>query len=266
MRSVKGAEVEQLPDKAIRRLSHVYYYEERIKANPNWQFAGIYSDTGSGTTVKGRKRFNALLSACRRGKVDMILIKSAQRFVRNTLDALKTIRMLRRWKVDIYFETEDIHTLYEDSEFMLAVICAQAQDESESKSADIKWGIQKSFTDPGSKYYQRKCYGYMHDKRGQLTIDEKEAEVVRLIFRMSREGASLSQIARTLQEQGIPSPRGKTVWSRETLRKILCNEKYFGKVVLQKTFVANCLDHKQIKNTGQRDQYEIVGNHASIIS
>lgn len=129
------------------------YYEERIKANPNWQFAGIYSDTGSGTTVKGRKRFNALLSACRRGKVDMILIKSAQRFARNTLDALKTIRILRRWKVDIYFETEDIHTLYEDSEFVLAVICAQAQNESESKSADIKWGIQKSFTDPGSKYY-----------------------------------------------------------------------------------------------------------------
>jgi len=62
-----------------------------------------------------------------------------------------------------------------------------------------------------------------------LIIDEKEAEVVRLIFRMSRERASLSQIARTLQEQGIPSPRGKTVWSREALRKILCNEKYFGK-------------------------------------
>lgn len=75
------------------------YYEERIKANPNWQFAGIYSDVGSETTMKRRKRFNALLSACRR------------RFAQNTLDALETIRMLYRWKVDIYFEIEDIHTL-----------------------------------------------------------------------------------------------------------------------------------------------------------
>ena len=117
-------------------------YEEKIRANPNWQFAGIYSDVGSGTTVKGRKRFNDLISASRRGKIDMVLIKSASRFARNTVDALKIIRMLRRWKVDIYFETDDIHTLDEDSEFMLTLICARAQDESESKSADIKWGIR----------------------------------------------------------------------------------------------------------------------------
>lgn len=242
------------------------YYEEQVKSNSDWQFAGIYSDVGSGTTMKGRKRLNALISACRRGRVDMVLIKSASRFARNTVDALKTIRMLRRWNVDIYFEAEDIHSLHETSEFLLTVICAQAQDESESKRADIKWGLQKSFSDPDSKYYQRKCYGYRHDENGKLVIDEKEAEVVRLIFRMSREGASLSQIAGVLQEQGIPSPRGKAVWSRESLRKILNNEKYLGAVVLQKTFVSDCLSHKQIKNDGQQDKYEIIGNHEPIIT
>lgn len=242
------------------------YYEEQVKSNSDWQFAGIYSDVGSGTTMKGRKRLNALISACRRGRVDMVLIKSASRFARNTVDALKTIRMLRRWNVDIYFEAEDIHSLHETSEFLLTVICAQAQDESESKRADIKWGLQKSFSDPDSKYYQRKCYGYRHDENGKLVIDEKEAEVVRLIFRMSREGASLSQIAGVLQEQGIPSPRGKVVWSRESLRKILNNEKYLGAVVLQKTFVSDCLSHKQIKNDGQQDKYEIIGNHEPIIT
>ena len=242
------------------------YYEERIKANPNWQFAGIYSDIGSGTTIKGRKRLNALISACRRGKVDMVLIKSAHRFARNTVDALETIRMLRRWKVDIYFEADDIHTLYENSEFMLTLICARAQDESESKSADIKWGIQKSFADPDSRYYQRVCYGYKHDETGRLIIDEEKAEIIRMIFQLSGEGASLSQIAQKLQERGTPSPRGKAVWSKETLRKILHNEKYRGSVVLQKTFVANFLNHKQIKNTGQKDRYEIVTNHEAIIS
>lgn len=82
---------------------------------------------------------------------------------------------------------------------------------------------------------------------------------------MSKKGASLSQISKALQEQGIPSPRGKAVWSRESLRKILNNEKYFGTVVLQKTFVVNCLDHKQIKNNGQQDKYKIDGNHEAII-
>ena len=84
------------------------YYEERIKSNSDWQFAGIYSDVGSGTTMKGRKRLNALISACRRGRVDMVLIKSASRFSRNTVDALKTICMLRRWNVDIYFEGHNL--------------------------------------------------------------------------------------------------------------------------------------------------------------
>ena len=89
----------------------------------------------------------------------MVLIKSASRFARNTVDALKTIRMLHRWNVDI-------HSVYEDSEFLLTLICAQAQDESESKSADIKWGLQKNFADPDSKYYQRKCYGDTTMRRG----------------------------------------------------------------------------------------------------
>lgn len=241
------------------------YYEDKIRANPNWQFAGVYSDVGSGTAVKGRKRLNALISACRRGKIDMVLIKSASRFARNTVDALKIIRMLRRWKVDIYFEADDIHTLDEDSESILTLICARAQDESESKSADIKWGIRKSFANPDSKYYQRKCYGYKHNKDGKLVVNEEEAEAVRMIFHMADEGASLSQIAHELQEQGVLSPHGKAIWSRETLRKILHNEKYWGDVVLQKTFVANCLEHKQIKNIAQQDQYKIIGNHDAII-
>lgn len=58
----------------------------------------------------------------------MVLIKSAHRFARNTVDALETIRMLRRWKVDIYFEADDIHTLYESSEFMLTLIPATIKE------------------------------------------------------------------------------------------------------------------------------------------
>ena len=127
------------------------YYEDHIKQNPNWVFAGVYSDIGSGTQIKGRSRFKALLSACKRGQIDMILTKSAHRFARNTVDALKTIRMLRRRNIDIYFEQEDIHSLYESSEFILTLICARAQEESFSKSEDIKSGLRKSFSNPDSK-------------------------------------------------------------------------------------------------------------------
>ena len=241
------------------------YYEDHIKQNPSWVFAGVYSDIGSGTRIKGRNRFKALLSACKRGKIDMILTKSAHRFARNTVDALKTIRMLRRWNIDIYFEQEDIHSLYESSEFILTLICARAQEESFSKSEDIKWGLRKSFKNPDSKYYHRICYGYTHDQNGKLVIDEEQAEIVRLIYKLAASGASLARISAYLEDMDIPSPRGKSVWSKETLRKILSNEKYMGRVKLQKTFVENYLEHKQIKNRGQLDMFQASCHHEPII-
>ena len=214
--------------KAAEQLSSLamqeQYYEKHIKQNPDWIFAGVYSDVGSGTRIKGRSRFKALLSACRRGKVDMILTKSAHRFARNTVDALKTIRMLRRRNVDIHFERENIHSLYESSEFMLMLICALAQDESYYKSEDIKWGLRKSFQNPNSKYYQRVCYGYTHGQEGKLIIHEEQAEIVRLIYEMSASGDSLARISAYLEEMGIQPPRGKTVRTRETLRIFLNNE------------------------------------------
>ncbi len=253
------------PDQLYSLASQERYYEDMIKNHSYWSFVGVYSDIGSGTRLKNRSGFRSMLSACRRGKIDMILVKSAQRFARNTTDGLKVIRMLRNKNINIYFEQENIHSLFENSEFLLTVMCARAQAESHSKSEDIKWGIRKAFTNPDSKYYQRKCYGYKHDEKGNLIINEHEANIVRLIYQMSGEGASLAQISSELFRQGIPSPRGCAVWSRETLRQIMCNEKYTGNVTLQKTFVENFLTHKQVKNTGQLEQYQVSGNHEPII-
>jgi len=242
------------------------YYEDHIKQNPIREFAGVYSDIGSGTRIKGRGRFKALLLACKHGKVDMILTKSAHRFARNTVDSLKTNRMLKRWNIGIYFEQEDIHSLYEHSEFILTLICARAQEESFSKSEDIKWGLRKSFSNPDSKYYQRICYGYTHDQYGKLVIDEKQAEIVRLIYDMDASGASLARISAQLEDMGVLSPKGKKVWRKETLRKILRNEKYTGSVVLQKTFIENFQKRKQIKNNGQIDTFQSINNHEPIIT
>ena len=69
-----------------------------------------------------------------------------------------------------------------------------------------------------------------------------------------------------MEDMGVSSPRGKKVWSKETLRKILCNEKYTGGVILQKTFVENCLEHRQIKNKGQMDMYHMLNNHEAIVN
>lgn len=70
-----------------------------------------------------------------------------------------------------------------------------AQDESYSKSENIKCGLRKSFQNLDSKYYQRVCYGYTHDQGGKLVIHEEQAEIVRLIYEMSAAGDSLAKIS-----------------------------------------------------------------------
>ena len=82
---------------------------------------------------------------------------------------------------------------------------------------------------------------------------------------MAALGVSLAKISAHLEGMGIPSPRGKSVWSKETLWKILLNEKYKGCVTLQKTLDENYLEHRQIKNIGQLDMFYMDYNHAAII-
>ncbi|MFR6394186.1 MAG: recombinase family protein [Oscillospiraceae bacterium] len=98
--------------------NQVNYYTERIRREAGWKLAGIYADKGiTGTSMKKRDEFNKLIRQCRRGKVDMIIVKSISRFARNTLDCIKITRMLREIKVDVYFEEQNLHSIDPASEF-----------------------------------------------------------------------------------------------------------------------------------------------------
>lgn len=124
---------------------------------------------------------------------------------------------------------------------------------------EIKTGIRKGFQNGTSRLAQRKCYGYIVSASGDLIINEQEAEVVKWIFSQYTEGKSLGGIAKELEQQGIASPAGKPIWSREALRKLLENEKYTGNVMLQKT-----ADGK--KNYGYEARYLYHDTHEAIIS
>lgn len=83
----------------------VDYYTHLIQENPNWEFAGIYTDEGiTGTSTKRREQFNRLMDDCRAGLIDRVLVKSASRFARNTADALSSVRELKSLGVTVAFE------------------------------------------------------------------------------------------------------------------------------------------------------------------
>jgi hypothetical protein len=131
------------------------------------------------------------------------------------------------------------------------------------KSESIRAGLRKGFHDGTSKMAQRKCYGYDTGPDGDLVINPDEAVVVRWIFERYLNGDSLGKIAIGLEEQGIPSPTGKPKWNREALNKLLSNEKYTGRVLLQKTISAG---GSQVKNDGFMERYLYSDSHKAIVS
>ena len=131
------------------------------------------------------------------------------------------------------------------------------------KSESIKAGLRKGFQDGSSKMAQRRCYGYSTAPDGRLVIDSAEAETVCWIFQRYLEGDSLGKIAAGLESQGILSPTGRPKWNREAIDKLLSNEKYTGRVLLQKMISTGT---SRIENDGLMDRYLYTGSHEAIIS
>ena len=245
--------------------TQIKYYRKHIKENPEWLYAGVYSDTKTGRNTE-RPGLQKLLKKCDLGKVDIIIMKSLSRFTRNTLDALTMIRHLKKIGVDVYFENENIHTLDERGEMVISVYAALSQNESFNISENVKWGIEHSVQNTDSKFYNRPCYGYRRSSDGKdLIIVESEAEVVRMIYAMKESGMGYKRIIKELAIRNIPSPEGRPLWSQKTICRILRNEKYKGESVFYKSFMEDYPGKRKRTNNGEHIKYLCNDHHAAII-
>ena len=244
----------------------VAHYTQFIQKNPEWELAGIYADDGiTGTNTKKREEFNRMIQDCMDGNIDMIITKSISRFARNTLDCLKYIRELKEKNIPVFFEKENINTMDSKGEVLLTIMASLAQQESQSLSQNIKLGLQYRFQNGEVRVNHSRFLGYTKDEEGNLIIEPAEAEVVKRIYREYLEGASLLQIGRGLEADGILTGAGKTKWRPETLKKILQNEKYIGDALLQKTYTVDFLNKKRVQNKGIVPQYYVENSHEPII-
>ena len=124
------------------------------------------------------------------------------------------------------------------------------------KSEAIKNGLRKGFQDGSSKMSKRKCYGYSINSDGELEINPIETKAVVWIFEQYLAGNSLGKIVAGLEKQGSTSPTGRPRRNREAIDKLLSNEKYTGRVLLQKTISTGAV---QIENDGLMDRYLYTG-------
>ena len=242
----------------------IEYYTRHIMQNPNWIFAGVFADDGrSATNTFRRDDFNQLMDQCLKGKVDMVITKSISRFARNTVDCISWVRKLKEKNVAVYFEKENLNTLDDSTEMILTILSSQAQEESRAISTNVKWGYARKF-EKGESTRQR-SYGFRKAPTGEMCIVEEEAAVIRNMARWFLDGDSLERIKHRLEEAGIETTTGKKTWSTGTIYNILINEKIMGDVLLQKTFTADYLTKRRVKNSGQQKQYYVKNHHEAII-
>ena len=233
------------------------YYTQKIEENPDWEMAGVFADEGiTGTSMKKRAEFNRMIAACKRGRIDMILTKSASRFARNTVDCLKVIRTLKARGIGVIFEKENINTLTESSEFLITLFSSFSQAESESMGLNIVMGMRQSMKEGKITFQYSRTLGYRRGPDGKPEIDPDEAETVRMIYTRYLEGRSLGDIQKELVEKNIPTAAGIQGWSRQVIQNILTSEKYIGDGLRQKTYTTGPIGNKKtVKNNGELPMY-----------
>ena len=238
-------------------------YEDLIKANPAYEFVGLYHDFGISGFKERRPGYQKMMHDCRAGKIDLIITKSVSRFARNTVTLLKSVRELKSLGVGIYFELQNINTLSSEGEVMLTIIAAFAQAEVEDGSANAKMTYKRKFEAGIPAARIEEVFGFAPGNKGEITIDKEAAKVIRLMFDLAEQGIWPSRIATYLNKKGYKTATG-VEWNTAGVFRVLKREYYIGDVLMQRTY----LDAERVrhKNNGEVDRYYIKNNHPAIVT
>ncbi|WP_037373180.1 recombinase family protein [Anaerovorax odorimutans] len=240
-------------------------YKTVIQSNPQWEYAGVYFDYGSGLRQKGRSNLEKMINKACAGEIDYILTKSLSRLSRNILDTLIIIRKLKERGINMYFENENRNSIEDEAEFAITLSGVLAQEESRNLSENIQWGYQRKFGN-GDIFTKYKTFMGYKCEDGNLVIVSEQAEVVKTIFMLYLDGMTLQQIKEQLESQQIKTATGKDVWATYVIQKMLKNEKYKGCTMFQKTFTEDYLTGKRKVNHGERAKYYVEDTHPAIVS
>jgi len=205
-----------------------------------WKIVGTYHDAAiSGASVILRPGVQALLQDAQRGVFDIVLAEALDRVSRDQADVATLFKHLRFAGVEIVTLAEgEISELHVGLKGTMNALFLK--DLAAKTHRGIRGRVEKGKSGGGL------CYGYDVVKRtdregepvrGERTINEGQAEIVRRIFREFAAGISPRAIARRLNDEGIPGPAG-ALWTDSTLRGhakrgtgFINNELYIGRLV-----------------------------------
>jgi len=225
--------------------NQVDYFTDYIQKNANWTFVNGYIDEGiSGTSTLKRDSFIRMIADAKAGLFDFIITKEISRFSRSTLDSIHYTQELLNMGVGVFFQNDNINTLDTDSEFRLVVMAGVAQDEVRKLSERLKFGFRQSIKN-GRVLGNNSLYGY-NKENCKLTVNEEEAEVVRLIFDLyAGRRMGLRKLSQYLYDtKGITSSQGNA-FNTTTIKNMILNPKYKGYYCANKS---KSIDYKSKKS------------------
>lgn len=203
----------------------------------------LYADEGiTGTSLKKRDAFNRLMYDARCGFFQAVVVKDISRLARNTVDFLISIRELKAMGINVIFLNANMDSMG-DSEFILTLFSAMAQEESSNLSKRTKFGKRLN-AEKGR--VPQKLFGYDRIDNFTLAVNPEEARIVRKIFNLYNEkGLGCRTISTTLNKDGDKTKYGND-WNARGVRRILLNPIYSGILVNHKYEIEDFLTGKQV--------------------
>ncbi len=239
----------------------------------DYEIAGEYEDAGkSGKSIEGRLEFNRMMEDIKSGKdgVSYVLVFKLSRFGRNAADVLSTLQVMQDFGVNLICVEDGIDSSKDAGKLMISVLSAVAEIERENIRVQTMEGrIQKAREGKWNGGFAP--YGYKLEK-GQLFINEEEAEAIRVIFdQYVHTDTGANGLAKYLENHGIHKiqrQNGKNpLFDSALIRRILKNPVYCGKIAYGRRRTEKVHGTRNDYRLVEQDDYLLVdGKHEAIVS
>ena len=238
--------------------------KERLRSEAKhrkMQVCGEYSDEGkSGKNIAGRPEFKKMLSDIKSGKdgVDYVLVFKLSRFGRNAADTLNSLQFMEDYGVNLLCVEDGIDSAGAAGKLIISVLASVAEIERSNISEQTMAGRRQKARD-GKWNGGFAPYGYqLVSKEGEkakvLVINEEEAELVRMIYKLYLQGMGISRVAKWLNENGytkkIRQNGSVSLISSAFVKGVLDNPVYGGFIAYGR--------RKTEKIEGTRNEFHVV--------
>jgi len=221
----------------------------------DWEIYDIYSDEGiSGKNIVDRPAINRLITDIKNGKVNNVLVFRVDRLTRSTKNLIELVELFEEFNCAFNSLTESIDTDTPSGRMFLKIIGIFAEFERENLVSRLKLGLERKVKEGYTLASRSVSYGYIRSTGNKIQeIYVEESKIVKEIFIMYLdENKSFNQIAKNLNSRKIPTKNNGARWEIVTIKAILTNPTYIGKV--------------RYSIRDEAKYFEVDGHHESLIS